>query len=76
MCHYINCHRWQKATRLYYKLNLMFKLKNMGFNDGLRSADDGVQTKVKMYRKVFNSDRNSHQRILLPHITKEIITSY
>ena len=54
----------------------MFELKNMGFNDGLRSADDGVQTKVKMYRKVFNSDRNSHQRIILPHITKEIITSY
>ena len=50
----------------------MFKLKNMGFNDGLRSADDGVQTKVKM----FNSDRNSHERIILPHITKEIITSY
>ena len=45
MCHYTNCHRWQKATRLYNKLNLMFKLKNMGFIDGLRSADDGVQTK-------------------------------
>ena len=54
----------------------MFKLKNMGFIDGLKSADDGVQTKVKMYRKVFNSDRNSHERIILPQITKEIITSY
>ena len=41
-----------------------------------KSTDDEVQTKAKIYRKVFNSNRNSHERIILPLITKEIITSY